>query len=227
MVKLRAQSKRKVSEDACNFRGRLGSVGHMVVHVLAKQGLCIKQIARLLKVTPRAVRYTLVRRNQCNQKRRRSTVEAKRIAARRARVQKMVVTPALPTVFPSCAYIGRVLRAHGVTRASTSTVRRDLLQLGFRARRRPRGPMIQIGDNEKRIAFCKNMLHALPPRILFSDEKVFDCNDHGNPWQWCRQSVAPQRRAVSRWAPKVHVWGIIGVGLKRVPPRECQFNCVH
>lgn len=87
--------------------------------------------------------------------------------------------------------------------------------MGFRARRRPKGPKSEAGDDEKRLLFCA-VNRFITQSVLFSDEKMFDCNDHGNVWHWCRIGEAPARRAVERWSPKVHVWGLVGVGVKRL-----------
>jgi len=52
--------------------------------------------------------------------------------------------------------------------------------------------------------------------VLFSDEKIFDTNDHGCRTEWCYQGQRASVRETARWAPKLHIWGMIGVGVKKL-----------
>lgn len=117
--------------------------------------------------------------------------------------------------FPSCAAIAREGALRDWFHTSASTVRRDLRALGYCARKRQRGPTRVEGDEIRRLRFCREHCNSKDD-ILFSDEKYFDVNDHSSPWQWCKRHEMPQRRETSRWAPKVHVWGLIGRGVKEL-----------
>lgn len=125
--------------------------------------------------------------------------------------------------FPSCASIARKLAVvEGIT-VSAMTVRRDLKQWGAKAYRRPKAPRIRITDPKQRLCFCRKTLPTLRPKdILFSDEKLFDCNDHGCVWEWVMPGEMVEPLGRDRWAPKVHVWAAIGVGMRKLvflPPR--------
>jgi hypothetical protein len=106
---------------------------------------------------------------------------------------------------------------HGIS-VSATTIRRDLLAKGFKAKVRPRGPRRYELDEPERLAFCKSHVgdDRLIEKIVFSDEKFSDCNDHGSRHQWCGPKEQAMHAEAARWAPKIHVWGCIGVGIKRL-----------
>lgn len=111
-------------------------------------------------------------------------------------------------VYPSAAAIADLV---GVSEA---TVRRDLRHSGFQNRARPKHPLLLEGDFIKRKAFAVQMFkdYNVPQlqQIAFSDEKLFDTNDHGNRREWVAPGSKPTPRVFEKWAPKVMVWGIIG-----------------
>lgn len=125
--------------------------------------------------------------------------------------------------FPSCAAIARKLASGDGIKVNPMTIRRDLWHLGAKARRRPKAPRLRLGDSKQRLQFCQRVRRGLvTEKLLFSDEKLFDCNDHGCVWEWVLpgENVEPLGR--DRWPPKVHVWAAIGVGKKKLvflPPR--------
>lgn len=217
------KARRKQKENGAtkvkhNFRGRLGALGFTIAEWYASEGVPIKRIAATLNVAPSTVRYNL--RNGAPWDRLRQTATSlrvqQRVDVRRALVLRVMKSPQGPSLHPSCALVSRMLKAEGISSpCSASTVRRDLKALGYCARRRPKGPRKMPGDDRRRLEFCR--LHYNDHRcIIFSDEKIFDCNDHGVLWQWCAEDVLPERRGVSRWAPQVHVWGLIGPGVSAI-----------
>jgi hypothetical protein len=103
---------------------------------------------------------------------------------------------------------------YGIT-VSPSTVRSDLEALDWVPRRRPSGPRRRQGDCEARVLFCKAGLKLDMSRMLFSDEKLADCNDQGL-WEWCAPGEQPSHRERDRWSPKIHIWGIVGVGVRKL-----------
>lgn len=195
-------------------RGRLDEVGVALAKVWREEGLTLREIGRRLRHSPTSV-ATALARGGVAVKRKPPTVCRTKLKKRRHLVKKLVKTLVSGTgrpQFPSTKLLARELTTSGMN-VSASTVRRDLLALGFRARKRPKAPARIEGDAARRLAFCRQ---ASPPNILFSDEKMFDCNDHGAAWQWCQGDQPPQKREFSKFSPKVHVWGLIGVGVKEL-----------
>jgi transposase len=97
--------------------------------------------------------------------------------------------------------------------ASESTVRRDLRALGFRARKRPWAPYRYEGDAAARSNFTR-VMREFRGKVVFSDEKLFDVCDHGAQWEWVPKGQRPQTRGITRYVPRIHVWAMIGIGIK-------------
>ena len=115
--------------------------------------------------------------------------------------------------FPSSTKIARELAKMGMA-TSASTVSRDLLAMGFTSRVRSYAPKKKEQDAGLRLQFANDRLTLAPERIIFSDEKMFDCNDHSHRHEWCAEGEEPSRRQRERFSPKVHVWGAIGVNFR-------------
>lgn len=206
-----------------NCRGYLDAVGCALSTVWRQEGIAVKDIARRLHCSPRTIRRGAdlpahsARRKQTPPQLTKTRLQ--QIGRRRSAVRRFVLRNGggghNNREFPSCASIAREGAHCGVFHASAATVRRDLLSLGFRARKRQRGPANVEGDAARRLRFCRDHCGE-GEDIWFSDEKLFDANDHGCLWQWCQADQKPQRRETSRWAPKVHVWGLIGFGVKEL-----------
>lgn len=209
-----------LSEVRYDCRGRIDVCGRALAHSWhTYDHVATKEISRRLNVSPKAVRDCLSRDTHVHGKRNVPVSSATRqILNRRKLVKRLVSMRSAPghfkKLFPSCADISRQCKVSGEMHASPSTVRRDLKNMGFAARRRPKGPANHAGDDHKRLLFCRK--HCSESRCLFSDEKMFDINDHGCLWDWCRHGVPAQRRETARFVPKVHVWGLIGVGIKKL-----------
>lgn len=110
--------------------------------------------------------------------------------------------------FPSCRAIALELHV------SASTVRRDLHATGLVSRSRPKRPCMTDADCKRRKDFASKMLREHTTKelqsIAFSDEKLFDTNDHGHDREWRLRTDQPTPREFEKWAPKVMVWGAIG-----------------
>ena len=125
--------------------------------------------------------------------------------------------------FGSPAAVCRQLGQVSASGPSVATVRRDLQSNiaghPLKCYRRPTRTELSPEHMAKRVTFCRRMIrlgmqHAA--RIVFSDEKWFDSNDHGTPYQWCptRRRVRP--RTGVQAPPKVFIWACIGVGFKKL-----------
>ena len=87
--------------------------------------------------------------------------------------------------------------------------------MGIVARRKPRGPRRKEGDAGQRVEYAKKHIGDNASRILFSDEKCCDINDHGGAiYAWVRRGELAGHREVDRYSPKIMCWGMIGVGVK-------------
>lgn len=120
-------------------------------------------------------------------------------------------------MFPSPAAIARQLALEGHHSKSRSTIRRDLLHLGMKSYSRPKTPAVTQTERAYRQTFARKVLR-MPirdrRRILFSDEKKFDSNDHGTASQWCNPEKRDEQlipREYSQNAPSCLVWIAIGV----------------
>lgn len=100
---------------------------------------------------------------------------------------------------------------------STSTIRRTLLSAGWRCEKLKLGPRRHDGDAEKRVAFAKLALERYRWRfIMFSDEKMFDLNDQGVIFVWLAPGEEQEPRGSDPYAPKVHVWAVIGYNYRKI-----------
>lgn len=100
---------------------------------------------------------------------------------------------------------------------SRSTVRRLLFRAGRVPFRQPRGAAKRPGDLGVRLRFCRAELRLranVRNCTVFTDEKIFDTNDHGRGYFWGKKGEKAPRRERTKFAPSVHVWGMIGVGIK-------------
>lgn len=64
--------------------------------------------------------------------------------------------------------------------------------------------------------------------MCFSDEKWSDNNDI-DPTEWCPPNGRPSARCCDRFPPKVHVWGMIGIGVKvlHIVPRGTSIDHLY
>jgi hypothetical protein len=126
----------------------------------------------------------LRRRRVCALAKKTKIITAKRKVMQRGRPKKngtprpfvYVSKQFVKVVYGSPAKISRALHAYGIT-ASRSTVRRDLVELGFKALRRRSVCALTEGDKQRRLAFCKRVAtsnNAFFESLVFSDEKWFD-----------------------------------------------------
>ena len=101
-------------------------------------------------------------------------------------------------------------RRHGIY-ASRSTIRRDLRTMGYVARVRRKIPTAKQVHFDKRLAFARRAQHINPRRIVFSDEKIFTCNDTTGRHSWVKVHDVPIGRMSTRFPCRLHVWAAIGV----------------
>ena len=104
---------------------------------------------------------------------------------------------------------------HGIE-VSRSTVRRDRQAVGLSCKRRPKGPERYKGDEERRLKFVTEKLpfaRKNASNTLFVDEKLFDSLDCDR-FAYVKPGEFAPPREVERFTPRVHVFGMIGVGFR-------------
>lgn len=118
----------------------------------------------------------------------------------------------------------RVLATKHKIFVSPSTLRRDLKELGLVAKRRRRAPFLTDKHKADRLSFCLSVIDPVTNRLkaeyqdglLFTDEKRFDSNDHGAAYEWVYPHEEATCRHVEQGPEVVHVWGIIGIGVRKL-----------
>ena len=127
--------------------------------------------------------------------------------------------------FNSCPKMAAELSRRGFP-VCAETVRRDLHAAGIVPRVRRKRCRLAAGDPERRVVFAKREYKGpkaakaaekageLFCDVAFSDEKIGNCNDHGARFEWVCPNLDEQAsgKDQARWGPRVHVWGVIGVG---------------
>ena len=104
---------------------------------------------------------------------------------------------------------------HGIA-VSRSTIHRDRVAAGLACKRRPRGPERYVGDEERRLQYAKKTLPLAKKHgqiTLFVDEKMFDSQD-SDIFAYVDPNEPAPAREVERFPPRVHVFGMVGVGYR-------------
>ena len=108
------------------------------------------------------------------------------------------------------------------------TIHRDRERVGLVCRRRPKGPTRYKGDPLRRLQHCRSVLQfakANWKKMIFVDEKFFDSQD-GDVFAYCKPGVAPPARERERFPSRCHVFGLIGLGVKKLVifPSTCRID---
>jgi len=192
--------------------------------------MSIRECARVHQCDPKTIRNVRAGGLHC-----RDTRKAKKpcpkVVARRKLVAAMIkktrtIHGRKHKVYPSCVSMARELKV------STSTINRDLGALGYVNRARPKKPKLSDDDCQKRDDFCRQSLANFTrdqlELIAFSDEKLFDTNDHGLKREWVRKGEEPTPREYQKWSPRVMVWGVIATNYRALHffPEGCKVDAV-
>jgi len=196
-----------------------------LMHACVKLGVAIRRLSRTMAIDPKTIRYHLARGlpnpdrskpkppKNCRQ----GLVRRRLALGRMMRLKKKNFRGELLPLYSSVKALVRQLKIQHNISAGPTTVRKDLIAMGFVARRRPRGPQRKPGDPATRLHFADMQLLIRPTswfeNILFSDEKWIDCNSRGG-FQWCLPGEGPARVERYTWAPKIHLWGVVGVSFR-------------
>jgi hypothetical protein len=216
---------------------------------LIDEGFNCTQIGTRLGVAPRTVRYwkaskfppSGVTRKSPAPKPPTETLKRRRLAVRWAthveRLERIRYTPKwkkkVVKVFARRPYssprrIARKINLDGELRrkVSPSTVRRDLLRAGLKAYVRKRQPPLTDKAKAARVEFCKWALKNRPI-ILFSDEKLFNTDDHTSRHEWCLPGQRPTGKDKQQCGgpETLWLWGVIGPGFSEfVTLQRCSID---
>lgn len=114
----------------------------------------------------------------------------------------------------------KAIVAHAPFKTSNTTIRRYLRERGVVSRVRPKRPKAWDNDAKRRLKFAIEQLAAINENsrrsYIFSDEKIFDTNERGARRMWIRKGSRAKPRLYQKWAPKVMVWGAVGVNFRKL-----------
>lgn len=217
---------------------KVNDVRYGQIQALLQFGLSVCEVSERLKLDHKVIRYWANRPAPSLRGRKaRNAQQSRRQSKRRTLVRKLVefscertavrYTPVRRTrrerkviIYPyqSPAAIARALCVEHHLTVSSSTVRNDLLEMGYRAVRRRKVPRMTSRHMEDRVAFGRSFLGrpaAYRVRIIYADEKQFDTNEAFPEAQWTRGSAGNARgRLHEQGAPRINAFIAIGVGFR-------------
>lgn len=196
------------------------------------------QIQEKMKIPARTLQYNLERGLPSERKKRASRKTPQRIVKRRTIIKRAITATVvakedLPPSNRSNARIARtqvrqpqgslencrrLLATKHNIHVSRGTLFNDVKACGLVCKRRPKGPGRYVGDDAKRLDFARSHLTLARDegdKVLFVDEKMFDSR---NPemFFYCKPGDAVPARESERFPARVHVFGMIGVGVKKL-----------
>ena len=200
-------------------KGYLTQEGWTTVSTLLNQGVSIRETARRCGVDPATVCYWK-KRNYCPatspMRNREGTVEGDSPKKRRQRMVKSLTRATDSRGLRrrnSCNAVRKALIERGIG-VSIKTVHHDLKAIGLKCYRRGKGPRLTPEKHERRVKFAMRERGTLH-NIWFSDEKIFNCNDHQHT-QWAEDIDEVVPRATEKFSVGLHVWGVVGVGYRQL-----------
>lgn len=176
-------------------------------------GLSLDDVSHLLSISKRtAVRWNRQEPQTAGRPtetlRREQRMKLVSSLARRKRSKGGKVQP----VNPSAPRIRTaLLREHSI-KVTSRTVLRDLDELGFRYKVRPKHPNLR--NAARRLAFSKHWARQPADFLIFSDEHYISTNDHSSRAMHCPPGTdaIPRERQRRQNVPNFQLWAAIGVG---------------
>lgn len=215
-----------------NCRGNFDDRAFSLAKKLHAGGASLRYVGDFMNVSHTTVRNALARGLRPSKRARRqppplprarlNQIKRRRELVRQFLAMRVVRFGVRVQLYNSPARISAALREHGFTGPSTKhTVRRDMLAMGFAAKKRPKGPERKLHDPPRRLEFAKAHRNLDGLDGLFSDEKWYDGNDHVGFFEWCEADEWPSPQMTGQSGqgggiPKLHVWGLIGKGVKKL-----------
>ena len=205
--------------------GQLTTHARGIVFGMHIAGMSALAIADRMGMTPNGVRHSIAISETIVHGGRDETIPSapttpspkkKEIAKRRRRVDALLRKRGRDgnPVIGSARDMQRALLEEGVE-VDRSTVTRDMVATGARFLARPTTADLTEAHKQTRVELGRDLLQVDPNVIIFTDESLFDCSDPMSH-EWVVKGEKPRPRPVAKWTAKVHVWGAIGVGVKRL-----------
>ena len=198
-------------------RGGLTESGKVLLRMRLGQGVAIRQLACEFNVNVKHIRKYLKKISPENIYSLSPEIK-KRVKKRRSLVKDTIepLDRAGVPINGSARKIRGKLKRKGINESS-DTVNRDILSLGYTYESRPLSQGLTEVQKNKRVLFAKNWekLKWDTSLLVFTDEKIFDTNDHRSK-MWVAPGQKPVKRQRVHWAPKCHVWGVVGVGYRHL-----------
>ena len=192
-------------------KGWLAPKGVVLFEELVRDGKKVSEIAKALRMSRAAVYYRLKKLRE-GKKERAPTPAQKRVksvAKKLAGMMEKRDKKGLPKINSASEAMIRLGKS-GI-HVSRATAHRYMTK--HRAwRRRSVVPKLTAVHIKKRKDFCKENKDSAE-NIWFSDEKIWGTND-ATRGMWCGDEEEPIPREKEKWGASVHVWGLIGVGVK-------------
>ena len=132
-------------------------------------------------------------------------------------VLKKITTRVVTVVkFPAISDITREYNRLFDEDLAVWSVRRHLKALGFKCKKKAKGPYLDVKHKDLRLKYCKELLKVgLPRNMGFSDESIFDGNDHSE-YQWVGPGEEPLVQHTTQGGEKVLAWGFIAKGHRKI-----------
>jgi hypothetical protein len=207
------------------------------VQVLRELGRTWLEVEQQLKVPVRTLQYNMSK-GKPSLRKRASRKASSQVAKRRSIIRRIITKTVVAheELPPSTRRNARVARTqvrqpngsldtcrrvlatqHGI-QVSRTTMFNDVKASGIVCKRRPKGPGRYAGDEQKRLAFARGHLKLAREeghKVLFVDEKMFDSRNT-QQFFYCRSGSHVPAQEWERFPARVHVFGMIGVGVKRL-----------
>lgn len=198
-----------------------------VLHFLLENGETKTFVARTLGVDRATIRLWAKRSSPPSQKHRRTRVTnqmllrraavdqlaSKTVSVTRTRLtpkrKKPVSRPIRRKPYDTVSKVCRALNSEKMMKCCPSTVRKDLIVLGYKSKRRPTGPYLTSADMKQRVTLCTNYLRN-PYDIAFSDETNIDSNEFNDTrTEWVKEGQFPLQRCMEQGPASLTCWGVI------------------
>ena len=183
-----------------------------------------RYLAIKLRCSPRTVlkwRNCLTRSHSIDDAVRRTRQRSEVVLSRRRELRRLIRMKRMKDdrvrfKFPSAAALAAELKRRGHSCVSKTTVLRDLEQMKYNARVRPKVPTVDPKKQVDRFKFAQKLLKTAPKgrRYMFSDEVYVSCNDTCHRFQWLAPGEQATRRHNERWPKNLMVAGAIAHNFK-------------
>jgi hypothetical protein len=243
-------------KKASTKRGNLTPDGAGLLHLMWAQGYRTNDIAYVLSlcgtsVMRRVKTVNVLQATMRDQRKKNAARRVERMKAKKTHVVRRIKFLLKPQyknhqqVNGSTRKLSRVLRneaaakgqsTRGLSKSSINRLIRDGHKAGLHEIKvsvRQKGPPWTEAHIKAREAFARNHTHLDVENVLFSDEKMWSCDQRGRMHYYTvheGEQLPLKATLGSAYSMKLHVWGVIGVGVKKLfilPPGMVNAEAYH